>query len=81
MDAKKILIGTIIWSLGVFLPLLLQVLLMALAIRSGTYKAEYGRMIQDLLDVHLILQIYFVAMAVVGIILVVAGIICKPSKD
>ena len=81
MDAKKIFIGTIIWSLGLFLPLLLQILLMVIAVHSGTYKAEYARMIQDLLSVPLILQIYFIAMAVVGTALVILGFVSKPSDD
>ena len=81
MDAKKIFIGTIIWSLGLFLPLLLNITLMHMAIQNKTYNPDLGQMIQDLLSVPLILQIYFIAMVVVGTALVILGFVSKPSND
>ena len=81
MDAKKVLIGTIIWSLGLFLPMLLNITVMRMAIQDETYNPGHGRMLQDLLNMPLIFQIYFIAMAAVGTTLIILGFVLKPPKD
>jgi hypothetical protein len=50
MKAKRILIGTIIWSLGILLPILQHIMLIKAAITEEGYTYSYRNMVKYFFD-------------------------------
>ena len=74
MDRKKVLSGVIVWSMGLFFPLLYHVLLMQVAVQDEGHMYSYHVMVEYFFALPWIIWPYLVAMAVVGACLVVSGI-------
>jgi hypothetical protein len=79
MDTRKVLFGTLIWSLGLFLPVLFHALLMNAAVKEENYSYAYDVMVKYFFHLPWILWLYLSAMAVVGTILVISGL--RNAKD
>jgi hypothetical protein len=74
MDRKKVLSGVIVWSMGLFFPLLYHVLLMQVAVQEEGHNYSYHVMVKYFFALPWIIWPYLVAMTVVGACLVVSGI-------
>jgi len=81
MKAKRILIGTIIWTLGILLPMLQHIMLMKAAVTEEGYTYSYHNMVKYFFGLPWIVWIYLIAMWLVGTILVISGLIGKPSQQ
>lgn len=81
MKAKRILIGTIIWSLGILLPMLQHIMLMQVAIREEGYSYSYHNIVKYFFVLPWIVWVYLAAMWLVGTILVISGFRAKPSEQ
>lgn len=77
MDTKKILNGTLIWTVGIIVPMLYHVILMHAAVQQDGYTYSYNSMIK-FFKLPWIFWLYLTAMAATGTSLVVSGI--KPNK-
>lgn len=74
MDTKRVFYGTVVWSLGLFIPTLYHALLMNATVRESNYSYEYELMCREFFALPWIVWPYTIAMAVVGAKLVVSGI-------
>lgn len=81
MKVKRILIGTIIWSLGILLPMLHHIMLMKAAVTEEGYTYSYHNMVKYFFTLPWIVWVYLVAMWLVGTILVISGLRGKPSQQ
>jgi len=73
VDTKKIVAGTIVWSIGLAVPALYHALLMHAAVQEDGYIYSYHVMVRYFFDLPWIFWPYLVAMVVVGSVLVVSG--------
>jgi len=79
MDTKKILSGALIWTIGLFVPMLCHALLMYAAVQEEGYTYSYHNMIKYFFNLPWIVWPYLTAMTVVGTCLVISGIKNKNS--
>ena len=80
MKVKRILIGTIIWTLGILIPVLQHIMLMQVAVTEHGYSYSYRNMAKYFFDLPWIIWPYLVAMWLVGTILIITGLREKPSE-
>jgi hypothetical protein len=73
MDVKKILIGAIIWSLGLFVPALHHGLLSIAAIHSRHQAYNYHSLVKYFSDLPWVDGVYLVIMWLVGLVLLISG--------
>jgi hypothetical protein len=81
MDVKKIFVGAVIWSLGLFVPALHHGLLSIAAAHStpvGTYN--YYSLTINFFDLPWIDVVFFVVMWLVGMVLLISGFRPQPSE-
>lgn len=81
MKAKRILIGTIIWSLGILLPMLQHIMLMQVAVMEEGYSYSYHNIVKYFFGLPWIVWVYLAAMWLVGTILVISGFRAKTSEQ
>jgi len=81
MKVKRILIGTIIWTLGVLLPVLQHIMLIKAAATEEGYSYSYSNMVKYFFDLPWLIWVYLIAMWLVGTILVITGLIAKSSQQ
>jgi hypothetical protein len=81
MKVKRILIGTIIWTLGILLPVLQHIMLMRVAIMEEHFTYRFSSMVKYFFDLPWILWPYLIAMWLVGTILVISGLRAKTSQQ
>ena len=81
MKVKRILIGTIIWTLGIFIPVFHHIMLMLAAAIEDGFKYNYHNMVKYFFDLPWIIWPYLVAMWLVGAILVISGLRAKTSEN
>jgi len=79
MDRKKVLSGVIVWSMGLFFPLLYHVLLMQVAVQESGHSYSYHVMVKYFFALPWIVWPYVVATAVVGACLVISGLKGNPK--
>ena len=79
MDIKKILIGAIIWSLGLFVPALHHGMLSIAASHCTTATYKYHSLTKYFFDLPWVDGVYLVVMWLVGIALVIWGFNPKAS--
>jgi uncharacterized membrane protein len=80
MKVKRILVGTIIWSLGILLPMIQHIMLMQAAVSEEGYSYSYSNMVKYFFGLPWIIWVYLIAMWLVGTILVISGLRAKPSE-
>jgi len=80
MKDKRILIGTIIWSLGILLPMLQHIMLMQVAVMEEGYGYSYRSIVKYFFGLPWIVWVYLAAMWLVGTILVISGFRANPSQ-
>ena len=80
MKVKRILIGTIIWTLGILIPVLQYGMLMQAAVIEEGYSYSFHNMVKYFFDLPWIIWLYLIAMWLVGTILVISGLKAKPSE-
>jgi hypothetical protein len=81
MDRKKVLSGAIVWSMGLFVPLLYHALLMHAAVQEGGHSYSYHVMVRYFFSLPWIIWPYLVAMTVVGACLVVSGLKARDGQN
>lgn len=81
MKVKRIFIGTIIWTLGILIPVLQHGIISLVASRAKTHSYAYHNLVKYFFDLPWIVWLYLVAMWLVGTILVISGLKVKPSKQ
>ena len=80
MKVKRILIGTIIWTLGILLPIIQHIRLMQVAVSEEGYSYSYHNMVKYFFDLPWLIWPYLVAMWLVGTILIITGLREKPLE-
>ena len=80
MNVKKVLVGTIIWSLGIFIPVFHHSMLMQAAVVEEGFRYSYQNMVKYFFGLPWIIWLYLIAMWLVGTILVISGLKAKPSE-
>jgi len=73
MDVKKILVGTIIWALGLFIPVLHHGLLSIAASQCTTATYKYHSLVKYFSDLPWVDGVYLVIMWLVGLVLLISG--------
>jgi len=81
MKVKRILVGTIIWTFGILVPVLQHGILSFVASRSTTHSYQYHNLVKYFFDLPWIVWMYLLAMWLVGTILVITGLIAKSSQQ
>lgn len=81
MKVKRILIGTIIWTLGILIPVLQHGIISLVASRAKNYSYAYHSMAKYFFDLPWIVWPYLIAMWLVGTILVISGLRAKSSQQ
>jgi hypothetical protein len=81
MKVKRILIGTIIWTLGILLPVLQHIMLMQVAVTEEGYSYSYHNMVKYFFSLPWIVWLYLIVMGLVGTILVISGLKAKASEQ
>ena len=81
MKVKRILIGTIIWTLGILVPVLQHFMLMRLAVMEEHFTYRFSSMAKYFFDLPWIVWPYLVAMWLVGTILVISGLRAKAPQQ
>ena len=79
MDVKKIFVGAIIWSLGLFVPALHHGLLSIAASQSTSRTYPYHSLTKYFFDLPWVDGVFLVVMWLVGLILVISGFRPEPS--
>ena len=79
MDVRKILIGAIIWSLGLFVPALHHGMLAMAAIHSRNHLYNYHNLAKYFFDLPWVDGVFLVVMWLVGIVLVISGFKAKSA--
>ena len=79
MDVKKIFIGAIIWSLGLFVPALHHGLLAIAASHCTTATYKYHSLVRFFFDLPWVDGVFLVIMLLVGIVLLISGFRPEPS--
>jgi hypothetical protein len=79
MDTNKIFKGTIVWSLGLLIPSIYHALLMLAAVQEEDYSYSFHNMARYFSKLPWIIWPYLIAMAIVGLILVIYGF--KDTKE
>ena len=79
MDTKKIFSGTLVWTIGLFVPMLWHALLMNAAVQEDGYTYSYHSMIKYFFKLPWIVWPYLIAMGITGTTLVLSGIRSKPE--
>jgi hypothetical protein len=81
MKVKRILVGTIIWTLGILLPMLQHIMLMQAAVTEEGYSYSFHNIVKYFFALPWIVWVYLIAMWLVGTILVISGLKAKPSQQ
>jgi len=81
MDVKKIFVGAIIWSLGLFVPALHHGLLSIAASHCKTATYQYSSLAKHFFDLPWVDGVYLVIMWLVGIALVISGFKTKNAEE
>ena len=81
MKVKRILIGTIIWALGILVPVLQHIMLMRVAVTEEGYTYSFRNMVKYFFDLPWIVWPYLIAMWLVGTILVISGLRAKTPQQ
>ena len=81
MDVKKILTGAVIWSLGLFVPVLHHGLLSITAIHSRSHAYDYHSLVKYFSDLPWVDGVYLVIMWLVGLVLLISGFRPKASCE
>ena len=79
MDVKKIFIGAVIWSLGLFVPALHHGMLSMAAIHSRNHLYDYHSLAKYFFDLPWVDGVFLVVMWLVGIVLLISGFRPQPS--
>jgi len=66
---------------GILLPMLQHIMLMKAAVTEEGYTYSYHNMVKYFFGLPWIVWIYLIAMWLVGTILVISGLIGKPSQQ
>jgi len=74
MNAKKILTGVVIWSLGLGIPMLFHALLMQAAVQEDGHVYSYHVMAKYFFALPWVVWPYMIATTVVGTCLVLSGL-------
>jgi hypothetical protein len=74
MNAKKLFLGAIVWSVGITIPLMYHALLMNAAIQEQNYSYSFHHMVKHFFDLPWITWPYLIAMVIVGGLLVKSGL-------
>lgn len=80
MKVKRILIGTIIWTLGILIPVLQHGIISLVASRARTHSYDYHNLVKYFFTLPWIVWVYLVAMWLIGTILVISGLRAKSSE-
>jgi len=80
MKVKRVLIGTIIWTLGILVPALQHGIISIVASRAKTHSYAYHNLVKYFYALPWIVWLYLVAMWLVGTILVISGLRTKTSE-
>ena len=80
MDTRKILAGTIIWTLGLFAPMFYHTQLIRAAAQESAYSYSYHNMVKYFFNLPWPVWPYMIAMAITGSLLVIAGLKNKETK-
>jgi len=81
MKIKRILVGTIIWTLGILIPVLQHGFISLVASRATTHSYAYHNLVKYFFALPWIVWLYLIAMWLVGTILVISGLFTKPSQQ
>lgn len=73
MNTRKILAGTLVWTIGLGIPLLYHRSLISAAVQEEGYRYSYTAMVKHFFELPWIIWVYLVAMGIVGACLVVSG--------
>ena len=79
MDVKKIFVGAIIWSLGLFVPALHHGLLSIAASHCTTATYSYHSLVRHFSHLPWVDGVYLVVMWLVGLVLLISGFRPEPS--
>ena len=81
MKVKRILVGTIIWTLGILVPIMQHGIISLVASRAKTHSYAYHNLIKYFFTLPWIIWVYLIAMWLVGAILVISGFRPNSSKQ
>jgi hypothetical protein len=79
MKVKRILVGTIIWTLGILIPVLQHGIISLAASHAKTRSYAYHDLVKYFFDLPWLIWPYLIAMWLVGTVLVISGLFTKPS--
>jgi len=80
MKVKRVFVGTIIWTLGILIPVLQHGIISIVASRAKTHSYDYHSLVKYFFDLPWIIWVYLIAMWLVGTILIISGLKAKPSE-
>jgi hypothetical protein len=81
MDTKKIVAGTVVWSIGLAVPAFYHALLMHAAVQEDGLIYAYNTMVKYFFELPWVVWPYLIAMTIVGSILVVSGLRAGRRSD
>lgn len=81
MKVKRILVGAILWTLGILVPVLHHGMLSIAAAQCRTHTYQYNNLVRYFFNLPWIVWVYLVAMWLVGTILVISGLRAKSSQQ
>lgn len=81
MKVKRILVGAILWTLGILVPILQHSIISLVASRAKTHSYNYQSLVRYFFGLPWIVWVYLVAMWLVGTILVISGLGGKSSQQ
>ena len=78
---RRILVGTIIWTLGILIPVLQHGIISLVASRATTHSYAYHNLVKYFFALPWLIWVYLIAMWLVGTILVISGLFTKSSQQ
>ncbi len=81
MKVKRILIGTIIWTIGILVPVLQHGIISLVASHAKTRSYAYHDLVKYFFNLPWLIWVYLIAMWLVGTILVISGLKANSSKQ
>jgi hypothetical protein len=81
MNVKRILIGTIIWTLGILIPIMQHGIISLVASRAKNYSYAYHNLVKYFFTLPWLIWVYLIAMWLVGTILVISGLKAKSIEQ
>ena len=73
MNTKKVLSGSLVWSLGLLVPIIWHALLMYAAVQENGYSYSYLNMVKYFFKLPWVIWPYLIGMAITGTALVLSG--------